>query len=137
MIGPQKDKHFEEERRREERLKGALVEYSFKEGDSSKVACFLRDISISGASIVVSEAMEINTILYLDIYLPHSNTPVVTKGKVTWREESSYLGVPERKDIKRKHYDLGIELIEIDEDNQKKLAEYLSHFTKDESSEDF
>ena len=119
-----------EERRKAKRFNGTVIEYSLKEKGPIKETTFIRNISLKGVSIVVGEEIEKGVVLYLNIYSAAAKTSIEVRGKVVWKVRSSYL-----IGSKLKHYDLGIEFIDINNDNGKQLAELLcaaeKHLIKD------
>ena len=114
-----KKKHSGKERRKFPRLRAASVEYSPVKKKSLEKTVFARDLGLNGICIVVSEKLKINTILSLKIYLPDRNTPIEVKGKVVRVSESSFLSSD-----RRKHYDLGIEFVEIDQKDWQRIYQY-------------
>ena len=127
-----RDKWKGQERRRYPRLKGATVEYVAIGKASPKEISFTEDISAVGIRILASENIEIDTILLLKIYLPHYSDPIKVKGEVVWTRQSRFLRREGRKAL---HYDIGIEFIEINDDDQLKICQYTVDQTlPDESS---
>ena len=126
------DKWDGQERRRYPRLKGATVEYVAIGKASPKEMSFTEDISAVGIRILASENIDIDTILLLKIYLPHYSEPVKVKGRVVWTRQSRFL----RRDTKKvEHYDIGIEFMEIKDEDQSKICQYTVDQTlQDESS---
>ncbi|MEW6074992.1 MAG: PilZ domain-containing protein [Candidatus Omnitrophota bacterium] len=107
------------ERRRYPRLRAAVIEYSFAEKDSPQQSAFTRDVGAGGISIIVNEKIETGTILLLKIYLPSYNDPILTQGRVVWRNPSAFQ-LPHAD-----RFDLGIEFTEISEEDQQKISEYV------------
>lgn len=107
------------ERRRYPRLRAAVIEYSFLDKESIQEAAFTRDVGAGGISIIVNEKIETATTLLLKIYLPEYNDPLRAKGKVVWRQESIF------KLPKTTRYDIGIEFLEISEEDKQKISEYV------------
>ena len=119
-----------QERRRFPRFPSSLVEYfPIEEGITSIKTSFTENICPVGISLLVDEEIKINTLLSLKIYLPGSKDVIEAKGRVVWTRLSSFLSRE-----KRKHYDLGIEFVEIDESDRKRIWQYvLEHIIKDQN----
>jgi len=121
MKKPQKDKYGGPERRRYPRLPGTLVEY-FPIGEiAAKKTSFTENISPVGVRLLVDEEIKINALLSLKIYLPGSKDAIEAKGRIVWTRLSSFLSRG-----KRKHYDLGMEFVEIDESDREKIWQYVA-----------
>ena len=114
------------ERRRAPRVQGAVVEYSQQEDAVTKKKAFLKDISVLGVGLHVSERLEPKTILYLDIYMFGTKTPVKVKAKVVWRKQGEYLG----------YYEVGIEYVDVSEDEKARLSDYITHAREEEHPEE-
>ena len=114
------DKYGGPERRKYPRLPGAFVEYFPKGEISSRKTSFTENISPAGICILVDEEIKTNTGLSLKIYLPGSKEGIEAEGRVVWCRSSSFLTVE-----KRKHYDLGVEIMEIDENDRRRIWEYI------------
>jgi len=119
-MGMQKDRYGGSERRRYSRLPGTIVEYFPLGKINAKKSSFTENISPVGICFLADEKIEINTLLGLKIHLPDSKNPLEAKGKVIWTDISGFLSVE-----RAKHYDVGVEIIEIDEDNRAKILEYI------------
>jgi c-di-GMP-binding flagellar brake protein YcgR len=124
------DKWEGQERRRYPRLKGATVEYIPIGKASPKEMSFTEDISAVGIRILASENIDIDIVLLLKIYLPHYSEPVKAKGRVVWTRQSRFL---RRDDRKAEHYDIGIEFMEISDDDQSKICQYTVDQTIDDN----
>ncbi len=122
----QGDKDTRTERRKYKRVYAAFVEYSCIGEDTLKeIASFTEDVSAGGICILASEEKEKDTLLSLKIYLPDRKDPIEAKGKVVWTRPSSFLKTKEKK-----HYDLGIEFVEIDEEDRKSILKYASRHSE-------
>ena len=108
------------ERRRYPRLKAALIEYSLLDNNLQELS-FTKDVSIGGVCIILADEIPLNTILSLNIYLPNHNNPIHLKGKVVWRERSSY-HTPSRT-----YYNVGIEFIDIDDETKQLINNYIQN----------
>jgi len=109
------------ERRRFPRLPGASVEYSILEENTPIKTTFTENISPVGVRLLVDEEIKINALLSLKIYLPGSKDAIEAKGRIVWTRLSSFLSRG-----KRKHYDLGMEFVEIDESDREKIWQYVA-----------
>jgi len=114
------DKYGGPERRRYPRLPGAFVEYIPEGKISSRKTSFTENISPAGICILVDEDVKRNTGLSLKIYLPGSKESIEAEGRVVWSKPSSFL-----TSEKRKHYDLGVEIIKIEENDRQRIWEYI------------
>jgi len=114
------EKYVGPERRRFPRLSASFVEY-FPIGEIvSKKKSFTENISPVGICFLVDEKIELDTTLSLKIYLPGSKEAIEAQGKVVWTRESAFLSVK-----KRKHYDLGVEIVEIDSNDRQRIWQYI------------
>jgi len=116
-----KDNYPSEERRRFPRIPAAFVEYSTIEETSFKKHSFTENVSSVGICILVSEEVKINTPLSFKITLPDSEQPIEAKGVVVWVKKSSFLDVKGRK-----HFDLGVEFVEMGERDRQRISQYIS-----------
>jgi len=121
-MAPEKHNYPGIDRRLYPRLPASIVEYSLDIDGTKEHSSFARDVSVGGVCILVSEKIELNTILSLKIYLPHYKKPVQAKGTVVWIRKSAFLNP------KDKHYDAGIKLIEINEGERDKIYEYTQKY---------
>ena len=122
-MGTSEDKYSGRERRRYPRVRAAFAEYSpigAEEATSKGISTFIKNVSAGGVCIVVSQEIEVNSILSLKIYLSQSESSIQAKGKVVWSKTSSFRGGV------RAYYDLGIEFVEIDENDRMRICKYIS-----------
>ena len=119
-MKPQKIKYDGTERRRYPRLPGTVVDYFPIGEDTLKKTSFTENISPVGICFLADEDIKIDTHLSLKIHLPGSKGAIEAKGKVVWTKISSFLSVE-----KRKHYDIGAEIIEISEEDRLAIWEYI------------
>ena len=122
-MEPEKNDYSGIDRRLYQRLPASIVEYSLVSEGAKEKSSFAKDVSLGGVCILISEKIELNTILSLKIYLPTYKTPVEAKGIVVWMKKSGYLNP------KDKHYDIGVKLIEIEENDRDKIYEYSQRFS--------
>ena len=120
-----------DERRRFPRLKGATVEYFAIGKASPREMSFTEDISAVGIRILSSDELAIDTILLLKIYLPHCSGPVEAKGRVVWTRQSRFL---RKEGQPGTHFDLGVEFVEISDEDQRKVCQYTLDQTIDPDS---
>ena len=118
----QKDKYSGRERREYPRIKSAFVNYSsIGEATVKETSSLTENVSAKGICIFISKVIKLNTLLSLKIYLPDGKGAVKAKGKVVWIRESPFLRVAGSK-----HHDVGIEFVEIDENDRERINEYAS-----------
>ena len=117
-----KDKKADKERRRYPRIHASYVEYTAVKGTDLKKS-FTENVCPGGICFLVDEKVRKRTILFLKIYLPVLKYAIEAKGRVVWVRESAFLSVK-----KRKHYDLGVELIEIEESDREKIWDYVDKY---------
>ena len=117
----QNKKEYQPRAKREtERFRGSIAEYSFKKEDSIKKTSFLKNISIKGVCLVVNKQIELNTSLYLTIYLPGIDPPVEATGRVIWKSFASCFGKDDTM-----HYDLGVEFLKLSDYDLNRLIRLL------------
>jgi Tfp pilus assembly protein PilZ len=80
----------------------------------------MKNISAAGICIVVDEDLEIGAILSLRVYLPDNDAPIYTKGRVIWKSEFK-IGYGSKPS-----YDIGVEFLEIDDEDKDKIFQYVS-----------
>jgi Tfp pilus assembly protein PilZ len=122
-----KDKYHGQERRRYSRLPGTMVEYFPLGKNNLKKSSFTENVSPVGICFLTDEKIEVDTILSLRIHLPNSKDALEAKGKVIWTNVSAFLSVE-----KASHYDVGVEIIEIDETDRVKIEKYIAMHISDE-----
>lgn len=124
-----KDKANPAERRKAKRTYASFVEYCRAEDASSKkFQAFTENISATGICIFINEEIESNSLLLVTIYLLDGSTPIETKGKIAWIRPSSFLNMQDRK-----HFDAGIEFVEITEEDRKRLVHYTSKYPEEKT----
>jgi len=119
----------DKERRRYPRLQGAAVEYITLTKKILKETSFTENISAVGIRILASERIKKDTVLHLKIYLPRHSQPIQATGRVVWVNASGFL---KRKELRRKHYDVGVKFIEISEEDRSEIYKHAV----DETTED-
>lgn len=80
-----------------------------------------KNISTGGICIILLNKVEIGDKLKLKFYLPGVNTPIMTVGRVVWTQEFT-VGTIDNSTA----YDVGIEFIEISEDDRQKVNQYIA-----------
>jgi len=118
-MSTEKQKYTGVERRRYPRLRASIVEYYPIENSSAKEITFTENLGGGGICFLASEKLQVGTMIFLKIYLPIASQPILAKGRVVWTKESSFLDSRNRQS-----YDLGVEFIEIDEEDRKKILDY-------------
>ncbi|MCM8801188.1 MAG: PilZ domain-containing protein [Candidatus Omnitrophica bacterium] len=108
------------EKRRFRRLTTSIkIEYKLFD---DKTAPFLvtstKDISGGGLCLRVFDQFEAGSILLFKFILPGLPRFIFTKGRIVWIKELSRLG-------KGKVFELGVEFIEIKEEDKKRIEEYV------------
>ncbi len=101
--------------RRGKRVKGVVADYSLSEGAVHRQTVFIKDISEYGVCIYTQRKIDIDTILYMNLYFSVSQHPFEVTGKVVWQSMSEYLG----------YHCVGIEFFGLSSDEHKKLSEYI------------
>ena len=121
-MEPLKGKYPKRERREFPRLKSAFVDYApIGKVTSEEISSLTENVSAKGICIFVPKEIKRDTLLSLKIYLPDGRGAVKAKGKVVWTKASDFLSVGERR-----HYDLGIEFVEIDDNDRERICEYTA-----------
>jgi len=120
-MSEKEEKKFGNERRKYLRLRASIVEYVPIGKTSTKELTFTENIGGGGIRILASEALEVDTLLSLKIYLSSAQAPIEVKGRIVWVEPSSFLDKQGQK-----HYDVGIEFVEIDNKNRQAILKYTN-----------
>ena len=108
------------ERRKFPRLNAVVnVEYSIIGEGPLKYTESTKNIGAGGICLIVYEEIKINTLLSLKFFLPDSNEPIQAKGRVVWKGEFSISSDQIRR------YDLGIEFVEIGEEDRERISKYV------------
>jgi len=79
-----------------------------------------RNISIGGICLVVYEKLKESQLLELDLCIPEEKIPIKALGKVVWVHEYIIGNVS-----KDRRYDVGIEFIEISDEDVNKVNKYV------------
>ena len=116
------DKITPEERRRALRVKGAVVEYFAQGGETSQKKAFIKDVGLYGICIYVLNSVRVGDTLGLDIYLFGSEVPLRMSGKVVWRSVDQLSG----------YKNLGIEFIEVKDEDKKRLSDHIDYCRREE-----
>lgn len=112
------------EKRKFPRVKGAFVEYAYKEKEAYQGPAFIKDISAGGLCIFVTELLQATTSIHMKIYLMGHDEPLLARGRIVWQGKLGYLN----------YHDVGIEFTEISGDNKKRLEEYIRHYLDEKVS---
>jgi c-di-GMP-binding flagellar brake protein YcgR len=109
------------ERRKFPRLNiGIDVKYSVAKPDSEQSEISMKNISAAGICITVDEDLRLSTVLSLQVFMPGNDAPIYTKGRVVWKSEFR-IGYGSKP-----RYDIGIEFLDIDEEDREKISQYVS-----------
>jgi hypothetical protein len=122
----QESKYNGRERRRYSRLPGTMVEYFPLGKNNLKKSSFTENVSPVGICFLADENIAIDTLLGLKIHLPNNKEALEAKGKVIWTNVSLFLSV-----AKASHYDVGVEIIEMDETDRSKIEKYIAMHAKE------
>lgn len=114
------------ERRRVQRIKGIVVEFTIHDSGNAPQGAFLRDMSVEGLSISVVEKFDVGITLDLSIYLTDVPDPVAVETEVRWVRISDYF-----KEAKRDHYDVGLKISTVGEQGLKTIERYISQHKQD------
>jgi len=77
-------------------------------------------MSLKGVSFTTAQKLSVGDMLELNILLTDGKNPAQAQGQVRWVEESHFLQVGNKV-----HYDAGVEITDIDNDNLKALENYM------------
>ncbi len=115
------------DRRTAPRVYASFVEYCRVEKEcAKKLQAFTENISTAGVCIFVNEEITKDSFLFISIYLLDGTSPIETKGKVAWVRPSTFLHIRDEK-----HFDVGIEFVEIDEEDRERLRRYAALHTNE------
>lgn len=118
-------KKDESERRGARRIYASFVEYCRVESDfSQRYQAFTENISATGICIFTNEEIEVNSLLFIRIYLLDGSNPIETKGRVAWSRPSVFVTTKEKK-----HFDIGIAFVEITDEDRERLFYYTSKYS--------
>ena len=114
-----------EERRRYVRLNSAVdIKYStLEEEPAEKLKTKTRNISAGGICIIADEKLETDSVLVLSVFLSAEQNPVIAKGRVAWIK-------PFEIGKEGQHFDVGVEFIEIGQEDRKKIEQYVFSYKK-------
>jgi len=82
------------------------------------------NISTSGICIYSSDEIKTNALLLITVYLFDGSNPIESKGKVVWTRPSIYLNTS------KKHFDVGIEFVEISTEDRDRIIHYAAKNTR-------
>ena len=113
------------ERRRVQRIKGIVVEFTISGSKDAPQGAFLRDMSLKGLSISVVEKFKVGTVVNLSIYLTDIPEPATVEAEVRWVRISEYF-----KEAKREHYDVGLMFTVVEDKDFKALETYINRYSR-------
>ena len=117
-----------EERRKFVRIDWpVVVQYRTIEEPHTKDQSVGRDVSEGGVSFIVYERLPKETTLDIQLRTPFDSLPIFAKAKVSWVKN-----VGERHE---KTFEVGVEFIEVDEKDKKRLKSYIDNEIKQRKSE--
>lgn len=110
-----------EEKRRFVRLNVLTdIVYTKRQAPEKEKLSLAKNISMGGICLIVYEELKKSDMLDLKIFLPEDKTPISAAGRVDWVKEfligDAYKG---------RRFDVGIEFIEISEENKNKINKYV------------
>lgn len=110
-----------QERRKFVRL-NFLVDVIYRRYESSEKEklSLSKNISTGGICLIAYGELKESDLLDLEIYLPDDNKPIKVMGRVVWVNEFIIGETP-----KGKRYDVGVEFIDIDQDDLTKIYKYV------------
>ncbi len=115
------------DKRKSNRVYASFVEYCRVEDEhSKKVQAFTENISISGICILLNEEIKAGSFLFITIYLLDGNHTIETRGEVVWVRPSTFLNVKNNK-----HYDAGINFVEITKEDRDRLSRYSTRYANE------
>jgi c-di-GMP-binding flagellar brake protein YcgR len=109
------------QRRKYRRIDAELrLEYSIEGGPSKKATLqtYTKNVGARGMCFSVSEDIALNTALSLKIYIAEKEEPIQAKASVLWKGKFTTLN-------KAVRYDVGVDITEIAESDQKRLRQHL------------
>lgn len=95
-----------------------------KQGRESASECLSKNISSSGTCISLSEAIELNSEIDLDIHLGPGLLPIATKGKVRWLMPSM--------DSRDNPFLAGVHFDYLADEDKEKIFNYAFQYRRDE-----
>lgn len=98
-------------------IEGVFVQCRYLEKER---ASLIKDISKGGICLILYEEVKSLDVLDLKISLPDEKNPINAIGRVCWVKEI----VVSRKP-KKSRFEVGVEFIEIDKEDRKKIANYI------------
>ncbi len=112
------------ERRRAKRVYASFVEYChIEDHEQKRIQAFTENISSTGICIFTNENIPADCVLSIIIYLLDGTGSISSKGRVVWVRPSEFLDTADKK-----HFDVGIEFVEIDEEDRKRLSRYAAEY---------
>lgn len=80
------------------------------------------NISAGGICLIIYEALNVGSVLELNIYLPDGQPIIKAKGRIVWIRPFNVA-----KD-KKERFDSGIEFLDINESDKKRIDNYVFSF---------
>ena len=115
------------DKRKSNRVYASFVEYCRVEDEhSKKVQAFTENISTTGICILINEEIKAGSFLFITIYLLDGSHTIETKGKIMWVRPSTFLDLKDSK-----HYDAGINFVEITKEDQSRLSRYATKYANE------
>ena len=109
------------ERRQYPRIKGDMAAYAFYPSGPFKEPAFIKDLSIGGACLFISEHLGVDAILYLKIYILGRDVAISAKSKVVWRSKADGPST----------YYIGVQFLEVLPAEKEQLSQYIAQQLKD------
>lgn len=106
---------MEKDKRKYPRVKGAFVEYALKDNGVFQGPAFIKDISIGGLCIFVTEVLQQDALVDMKIYLMGYEEPILAQGRVVWQGKIGYLN----------YHDMGVEFTKLEDEDHKRLEDYI------------
>jgi len=113
---------YPSERRRSPRVPGNAieVEYFTDSGDATPTEASVRNICIHGICLFLPEVVEGKDTINMKILLPGRKDPLRALGSVVWYSAGDREGF----------YNVGIEFLEISDEDQKLIADFVERALK-------
>lgn len=119
-----------QDRRRDPRLDAVVVTYSYADKNDIGRMCVTKNISAGGICFTVDQKIDVNTELFLKIHLPQQKSSIIeSKGRVVWSHSMAF--GPDKIVYRNLGYDLGVEFIEMDDDDRQRISQYVLDHLKE------
>ncbi len=111
------------ERRVNVRIAAILrIRYSIVKRPGQNKDSFSKNISAGGILMQLNEKLSAPTLLFLEIFLPNKERPVMAEGEVVWVKE--ILQMDERG---RRIFDTGVKFVSVDSKDKEKLDNHIKN----------